>query len=477
MGGRTRNRRRGTLAAVAWAVGVSSTTFVLSGGTAQSATTVATLAAVADAYVDSSASSTNYGSANRVIVDGSPIRQTFIRFDLTNVSEPLQSARLRMHVSNVSEAASPSAGNVARVDDVGWIETAITYNNRPTTWGTNVASLGAVTRNTWVEIPVTAAVTVGSLVTLGIRSSNSDGAYLDGRTSSTPPQLIVTTGVSVPSGNAVDAACAGTLVSSTAGPVADTALNEVSGVDQGVVNPSLYWMHNDSGDSARVFAVNAAGITQRIYNITGASAVDWEDMAVGPGPQQSQSYLYLGDIGDNAMSRSQITVYRVPEPTVVAGTATSLAGVEALRLQYPDGAHNAEAMLIDPLNGDLVIIEKVSQGGPSRVYRAPGNLAGGSTTTMSLVTTLSLPVGSASRVTGGDVSADGSQIAVRTYGGVLLWNRSPGTTLWATLMTAPCNGPVPNEVQGEAIAFNADGRGYLTLSEGTKPALHFYTAV
>ena len=62
---------------------------------------------------------------------------------------------------------------------------------------------------------------------------------------------------------------------------------------------------------------------------------------------------------------------------MVAGAPTTLAGVDALRLRYPDGPHNAEAMLVDPRTGDLVIITKVATGGPAGVYTAPGGARAG----------------------------------------------------------------------------------------------------
>jgi hypothetical protein len=445
---------------------------------AHAATTVTTLTPTADAYVDSSTSSTNYGTNARLIADASPTRQLFMRFDLTGIAGPLQQATLRIHVADVADAGSASGGTVARVNSTSWTEAGLKYSNRPTSWGTTATTIGAVTRNTWVEVPITSAVTVGQSVTIGIRSSNTDGAYYDSReTGATAPQLVVTAGTTTTGGNAVAAACAGSLIAANGGTVSDSALKEISGIDAAsAINPGLYWVHNDSGDTARVFAINSNGATQRIYSLSGASAVDWEDIAVGPGPTAGASYLYLADIGDNAVSRNEIIVYRVAEPTVVAGAPTSLAGAAALRLRYPDGAHNAEALLVDPVTGDILIIEKTSAGGTARIYRAPGNLAAGSLTTLTLVGSLSLPTGSTNLVTGADVSADGTQVAVRTYAAVLLWNRSAGSSLWAPLATAPCAGPVPAESKGEAIAFRADGRAYVTVSEGTSQVLHTYTA-
>ena len=150
---------------------------------------------VADAYVESSTPTTNYGTNARLVADASPVRQIFLRFDLSALSGPVQDARLRIHVANVTDAESPSGGTVALVNNTTWTETAITYNNRPTTWGTNVATLGAVEPQHLGRGPVTSAVTTGGLLTLGLRSTNGDGAYYDSRqTTATAPQLIVTTG-------------------------------------------------------------------------------------------------------------------------------------------------------------------------------------------------------------------------------------------------------------------------------------------
>jgi hypothetical protein len=105
---------------------------------ASSAVVTSTLVPVADAYAESTTATANYGANARIIVDASPIRQTFIRFDLSGFTAPLQSARLRMHVSSVTDSASPSGGNVAQMFDTAWSETDVTYNNRPTAWGPNM---------------------------------------------------------------------------------------------------------------------------------------------------------------------------------------------------------------------------------------------------------------------------------------------------------------------------------------------------
>ena len=91
---------------------------------------------------------TNYGTNTRLIVDSSPTRVAYLRFNLTALSGPVNDARLRLHVANVSGAQSPVGGTVAVVNNNSWTEAATTYNNRPTSFGPSVATIGAVSRNT-----------------------------------------------------------------------------------------------------------------------------------------------------------------------------------------------------------------------------------------------------------------------------------------------------------------------------------------
>jgi hypothetical protein len=189
------------------------------------------------------------------------------------------------------------------------------------------------------------------------------------------------------------------------------------------------------------------------------------------------SYLYLGDIGDNLSTRSEVVVYRVPEPLVTGSPgAVTLTGVGALHLKYPDGAHDAESLLIDPTTGQLLIITKKLTGGAVGVYAAPASLAAASTTTLTKIATLTLPDGLVNAVTSAEFAPDARALAIRTYGSVLLWKRGKKTPIAKVIAKKPCRGPLPPEIQGESIAFLADGRGYITVSEGANPTFHVYRA-
>src|SRR4051794_29195014 len=184
------------------------------------------------------------------------------------------------------------------------------------------------------------------------------------------------------------ATCQNKLVTSSAGPVTDPALTEISGIHTGVRNPGIWWVHNDSGDTARLFALDTTGAVRGTFAFAGITALDWEDIAVVPGATAGSGTIYAADIGDNAKNRTEIQLYRVTEPDVpLTGPAVTgtIPTVDTLHLTYPDGPHDAEALVVDPLFGDTTIIAKSYTGGAVNVYRAPPNLAAGSTTVLTKV--------------------------------------------------------------------------------------------
>ncbi|MFL6204182.1 MAG: hypothetical protein ACJ739_02410 [Acidimicrobiales bacterium] len=252
-----------------------------------------------------------------------------------------------------------------------------------------------------------------------------------------------------------------------AGTVADGRLVELSGVAASRRHAGVLWAHNDSGGAAEVYALGLDGRALGAYPINGASATDWEDIAVGPGPGGG-SYLFVGDIGDNGTERSSVTVYRVAEPaTKPAAPGAPLPGAAAIQLTYPTGPADAEALLVDPRTGDLIIVTKVWSGN-GRIFVAPAkDLQPGGTVMMSDAG--AVPGGTL--VTGGDISPDGSTVALRTYGSVLLFARGSGSVATA-LRGKACSGPQAAERQGEAVAFARDGASIFTISEGDHPPVH-----
>lgn len=188
-----------------------------------------TLGPIADAYVEADTPSVAYGTAAQIVTDASPLREILVRFDLSSLSGAVQSARLRLHVANVSSGGSPAGGTVSRVDDDTWVESAVTYATRPTAWGPGIGAFGAVAQNTWAEADVTTAVTTGGVLTLGVRSSNTDGAYYDSReTGANAPQLVVTLGTPVPPVTGAVVAAVGDMVCPPGSAVTATTCRQQS---------------------------------------------------------------------------------------------------------------------------------------------------------------------------------------------------------------------------------------------------------
>jgi hypothetical protein len=265
-----------------------------------------------------------------------------------------------------------------------------------------------------------------------------------------------------------------------AGLVTNPDIVEASGLAASRRNANVLWVHNDRGDTSRVFAISTTGASLATFVLAGAEASDWEDIAVGPGPIAGASYLYVGDIGDNSANSDTIEVYRVAEPAVTASSAeVTLSGVDRLEFRYPGGqGDNAETLLVDPTNGDLYVVTK-SDTGEARVYRASPPFVPLRRTTMTLVTTLqfgSAPLLGDASATGGDISPNGELIAIRSYDTAYAWRRPAGTTVEEALATPPCSLPVRAEAQGEAFGFFSDGTGYFTVSEGTNEQLSRYVA-
>lgn len=292
------------------------------------------------------------------------------------------------------------------------------------------------------------------------------GGAATGTTGSTAPAPART---SAAPATAVAPAICGPLKVAVTGKVDAADATELSGLVRSPTQPGVLWTHNDSGDRARIFALRTDGSEIASLDVPGAEAVDWEDIAVGPGDS-----LLLADIGDNRVSRAGVELYRIPEPKL-SSNPTATAPATRLTLHYPDGAHDAETLLADPQTGEIVVVTKQLDG-RSGVYAATAPAAGQpSDQTLRRVGALRLGFGGLA--TAGDVSGDGRTVAVRTYSLVYAWTRRPGASLAATLQRTPCTGSTPLSVegQGESLALGRDGRSFFTVPEGTGATVRRYT--
>ncbi len=268
--------------------------------------------------------------------------------------------------------------------------------------------------------------------------------------------------------------------------VAASEINEASGLALSRTEPGVLWVVNDSGGEPRVFAIGADARLLCSYDLPGAASEDYEDLALGRGPEAGADYLYIADIGDNLSRRDSVVVYRVPEPRVSDTCAGSTPGsaafrgslepgsVHAISMTYPDGPRDAQTLLGDPVTGDLFVVTR-TPAGPSEVFRAPYDRLASGSVKLEKVASVALAGTGVSEVavTGGDVSPDGRRIVLRTYNGAWMWQRDGAESIAQALTRSPVSLPVvgpPQEPQGESIALGE--ASYFTLGEGIAQSLY-----
>jgi hypothetical protein len=235
--------------------------------------------------------------------------------------------------------------------------------------------------------------------------------------------------------------------------VSDSRIGELSGL---VSDGQQWYAINDGGTKVEIFVLARNCAVRRVIT-NKTDPYDVEDLA-----RTSDGTLWLSDTGDNRKQRETVALH-----------AVSLDGKETLyRFTYPDGAHDVEALILGRDSVPYFVTKDLL--GRSGIYRPTEKLASPGPTTLQRVGELSMkstdtpggPVGSFGSVliTGAAMSVDGSVIALRTYTDAYLYPVVNGDVL-AALRTEPVRVPLPNEKQGEAIAFEPDGT-LLSGSEG-----------
>lgn len=253
------------------------------------------------------------------------------------------------------------------------------------------------------------------------------------------------------------ALCAGTASAAqtpaTVCTVTDKRITELSGL---VSDGQRWYAVNDGGTKVQVFVLGRDCAVQKVIT-SSTDPYDVEDLA-----RSSDGTLWLSDTGDNDKKRDTVALLAV----------TPQGRTTLYRLTYPDGAHDVEALLLDP-KGTPYLVTK-NPFGDTGVYRPAGELTSPGPTPLQRVGSLNFkttdtqggPVGSFGSVlvTGGATSADGKVVALRTYTDAYLYS-APDGDVAAALGRAPVRIPLPNEPQGEAIAFDPDGT-LLSAGEG-----------
>ncbi|GAA1771835.1 hypothetical protein [Luedemannella helvata] len=252
----------------------------------------------------------------------------------------------------------------------------------------------------------------------------------------------------------------------------DERLQETSGLAE---TKNGFVAINDSNFDPSLIRIFFLDKTCKVVRSVGypTPARDPEDLAI-----DQSGRIWVADIGDNATAetrRRTIALWRLDanggKPTI-------------FRLRYPDGPHDAEAFVVTA-DGQPVIITK-EMGGPAGVYVPSAELVANDENGVELVrvgqftpqnTGTSNPFGvtGAGAVTGAAFAPDARHVVIRTYSDAYEFLAPNGDVVKAITTGTPTVTPLPDEPQGEAIAYARDGRHFLTVSDadGATPVLAY----
>lgn len=257
------------------------------------------------------------------------------------------------------------------------------------------------------------------------------------------------------------------------GMIETLEIDEASGLAASRASPGVLWTHNDSGDSARLFALDTTGRLLGTFMVAGAQARDWEDIALGRCGERD--CLYIGDIGNNSKNRDDLGIYRIEEPLfdVEQARRAPLTQVteqaEFMGISYPysegidDDNANAETLMVDA-DGVLYVVTKEDRR--ARLLRA--TFEADADVVLEHVGENTLTV-----ATGGDWRPDGARFAVRTYAKVFEFDLT-GAPLSEVFAMPARERRLRGEIQGESLGYAWDSSGFYTLSEGEQQELYHY---
>ena len=213
------------------------------------------------------------------------------------------------------------------------------------------------------------------------------------------------------------------------------------------LHPDVLWVHNDSSGGPFLYAIDVTSCrTLARLRIKGIAARDLEGLASGV-DRRGRPVLWLGDIGDNRDSWPWVRVHRIREPrALVDATVTA----RAFRFTYPDGSHNAEAILADPRGPGVWVVTKAMPRG--ELFALPIPLR-------PTRVNVAVRVGSEGPfVTDGAIAPNGRRYVLRDYASATVFEGLPPGRKVKTIA-------LPIQPQGEAITWTADSSALLIASE------------
>jgi hypothetical protein len=236
------------------------------------------------------------------------------------------------------------------------------------------------------------------------------------------------------------------------------SLREASGIAASRHYDGILWAHNDSDNPLTITALDTLARAIRTIRInTPYTDSDWEDIAVSR--CGDVDCIYLADIGDNYATRSVVRILRFAEPDP---TRDSVATPTAFPFRFPDGRHDAEAVVVLP--GERIFVITKGRNAPVALFRYPGALRDDTVVLLHVRDFSTGIVQLPEMVTGASASADGRIVAVRTYSFLQLFTPHDSTDLVAAGHRISL--AAADEFQGEGVTIASHNRLFLLGEKG-----------
>jgi len=260
------------------------------------------------------------------------------------------------------------------------------------------------------------------------------------------------------------------------GLITDPRVAEISGIAASARSDEVLWAINDSGNAPELYALTPSGRVLQQVRIAGVANTDWEDLAAFT--RDGKPYLLIADIGDNGGVRAELQLIVVAEPMIGEDTPSTVEPAYVLRVQWPDGPRDSEAVAVNPQGTEALLMSK--RRAPAQLFAvslAPPTDREQVRTARLLTAVSGIPQPSGNELrraprsglwlaqpTAMDIRADGS-VVILTYRDAYFFAARPGGDLAAALARAPQRLHLPPLPQGEAIAFARDGQSIWATSE------------
>ena len=251
-------------------------------------------------------------------------------------------------------------------------------------------------------------------------------------------------------------------------------MKEISGMACSRVTPGYIWEHGDENlnSNRRILAIKPDGTQQMEVKVsTSSDRDDWEDICTGT--YGGKNYIFIGAIGDNNLEyKDKYYIYYFEEPAITSGSKTITAS--EIVFGYPDNqAHNTETLMYDNVEQVFYIATKAD--GVCSLYSLPFKTDYSGKQTLTKVCDL----GNGSKFnlcTGGDITPDGSWMAIKNKKYILLWERQGSESLSATATRRPTQiAAYQEEAQGESLAWEDNSTFYTTSDQKKDVPIYKYT--